>query len=531
MARIAAVRIGMFTPLFCVPVRRPAALSGFVLEQKSAVIAEARRAFPASVAITSNSSIFERHWGSGRSGVLASFGCGKSGAEQLSVTTKILKSLLISTSFGILAAGGALAQGQPAKAENRQGLPASYRGPASAVAAIVNDTVITTYDVEQRLKLMIISSGGRINPQALPQLQSQAVRDLVEEQLKLQEAKKFELEAPEGDIQAELRGMAGQSNLTVDQLESVLKSDGISIQALKSQIAAGIVWPELVQGRYGKRARVTDDEINQTLERLRADATQEQMLVSEICIPVPSPDQAQEYYQGGLQLIEQMRKGVPFAVVAQQFSACTSAAAGGDMGWVRAGELPPEIDEAVRELPPGAVTNPILAEGAFMIMAVRDKRAAVQQGEKSWTLAYAGAPLSMGRAAARTALEKLATAEACAGGRNLRADLGPEVGVAMIENAPLSAIDERFRSAVDGLGRGDLSDPIEADDALHILYACEVDEGLGIPSRDAIEDRLYGRHLQRIANQYLRDVERKSTVDIRLEAPGPQRQAAQPPNG
>lgn len=439
-----------------------------------------------------------------------------------------LKTLLKSTCFGLAAAASlgsaALAQAS-AEGENRAGLPASYKGPASAVAAIVNDTVITTYDVEQRLKLMIISSGGRVNPQLLPRLQEQAVRDLVEEQLKLQEAKKFELEAPETAIQSELRTMAGQSGLTVEQLEQVLKSDGISLDALKNQIAAGVVWPELVQGRYGKRARVTDDEIAQTLERLREDATQEQLLVSEICLPVPSPDQAQAYYQGGLQLIEQMRKGVPFAVVAQQFSACTTAATGGDMGWVRPGELAPELGEAVRELPPGAVTNPVLADGAFMIMAVRDKRAAVQQGEKSWTLAYAGAPLSMGRAAARTALEKLASAQACAGGRTLRQDLGPDVGVAIIEYAPLGAIDERFRSAVKGLGRGDLSDIVEADDALHVLYACEVDEGFGIPPRDAIEDRLYKRHLQRIANQYLRDVERKSSVDVRLRSPEPRPQA------
>lgn len=439
-----------------------------------------------------------------------------------------LKTLLKSTSVGLASAAaliaGSLAQ-TPAAGDNRAGLPASYKGPASAVAAIVNDTVITTYDVEQRLKLMIVSSGGRINPQLLPRLQDQAVRDLVEEQLKIQEAKKFDLIAPETAIEAELRGMAGQSGLTIDQMEQMLKADGISLNALRNQIAASVVWPELVQGRYGKRARVTDDEINQTLERLYEDATQEQLLVSEICLPVPSPDQAQAYYQGGLQLIEQMRKGVPFAVVAQQFSGCTTAAAGGDMGWVRPGELPDELGDAVRELPPGAVTNPILAEGAFMIMAVRDKRAAVKQGEKSWTLAYAGAPLSMGRAAARTALEKLGTAQACAGGRTLRQDLGPGVGVAIIENATLGAIDERFRSVVEGLDRGDLSGVVEADDALHILYACEVDEGLGIPSRSAIQDRLYGRHLQRIANQYLRDVERKSSVDVRLQAPEPARQA------
>lgn len=403
-------------------------------------------------------------------------------------------------------------------ADDRKGLPASYKGPASAVAAIVNDKVITTFDVQQRMKLMLMTAGGRITPQMLPQLQRQAVRDLVEEQLKLQEAKEFEVAPEEGEVEKELRGMAAQAGLTLEQLEQTLKTDGVSVDTLKAQIEAGIVWPRIVQGRYGKRVRVSDDDIEQTIERMRADATQDQALISEICIPIPSPDQAEAYFQGGLQLLEQMRKGVPFAVIAQQFSACTTAAAGGDMGWVRAGELPPDLDAAIRNLPVGAVTNPIQSEGAFMILAVRDRRAAVKQGEMSWTLAYASTPVSTGRAAAHLALEKLKTAEACAGGRTLRQDLGPNVSVAVVENATLASIDERFRPAVEALRRGELSEMIEADGAFHVLYACEVDEGLGIPSREAIEDRLYGRQLERIAQQYIRDIERKSTVDVRLKS-------------
>lgn len=409
--------------------------------------------------------------------------------------------------------------------DDRAGLPETYQGPASAVAAIVNDKVISTYDVQQRMQLMMISSGGRIAPQMLPQLQRQAVRDLVEDELKIQEAKKFDLVAADEEVNAQLRQMAAQSNTPYEEFEKVLKADGISMQALKTDIAAGIVWPRLVQGRYGKRARVSDDEIDQTLGRMRADATQEQFLVSEICIPVPSPDQAEAYFQGSMQLLEQMRKGVPFAAVAQQFSACTTAATGGDMGWVRAGELPPELDNAVKNLPPGSVTNPIPTDGAFMILAVRDKRAAVQQGEKSWTIAYASTPVETGRAAARTALEKLKTAEACGGGRSLRQDLGKDVSLALIESSTLSQFDERFRPAVESLDRGSLSDMIEADGAFHILYGCEVDEGLGIPSRDVIEDRIYSRQLERIAQQYLRDVERKSTVDFRL---GEEKRQAEP---
>ena len=407
----------------------------------------------------------------------------------------------------------------PKASGSTENIPPTYYGPSSAVAAVVNDTVVTTYDVQQRMKLMIISSGGQVTPDMLGQLQTQAVRDLVQEQLKLLEGTEWEVEVDDSEIDAEIKTIANRGGVTVEDLSARLQQQGVSPETLRQQVKTGILWPRLVQGRFRSRVRVSDTEVETTLERMRDDASKEQYLVSEICIPVADTNQAQAYYQGGIQLIEQMRRGVPFAVVAQQFSACTSAAAGGDMGWVRAGELPTELDEAVRQLPTGAVTNPIPSDGAFMILAVRDKREAVVKGEESFTFAYAGAPISMGRNAARQALEKLATADACSPGTQ-RQDLGAGVGIALIENVAISDIDERFRSAVEDLDRGELSPIVEADDSLHVAYACEKDEGLGLPSRDALEDRIFGRQLGRIAQQYLRDIERDSLVDVRLKTTG-----------
>ncbi|MEM6414072.1 MAG: peptidylprolyl isomerase [Pseudomonadota bacterium] len=387
------------------------------------------------------------------------------------------------------------------------------RQPKSTVIAIVGDDVITSFDLTQRIKLMLISAARAVTPELLAQLEAQALKDLIEERLKLKEAERFEAMPDKKEIESELVTMAGRSGLTPEQLEKSLAADDISMNGLRSQIAANISWPRIVRGRYGSRVRITDEEVESTMERMREEAGAEQFLVSEICIPVPSPEQAQAYYEGGLQLIEQMRKGVPFAVVAQQFSACTSAAAGGDLGWVRAGQLPTELDSAIKDLPLGSVTAPIPSDGAFMILAVRDKREARVQSEKTYTLAYASAPVELGRAAARKAIEKIATASAC--GANIRQDLGPDVGIALIDSAKLSDLDQRFHAAIDGLDRGDLSPIIEADDYLHIAYVCELDEGLGIPSRKSIKDNLYARRLAKISQQYLRDVERKTMVDIR----------------
>lgn len=390
--------------------------------------------------------------------------------------------------------------------------------PVESVAAIINDSVITTYDVRQRMQLMLLSSGGRIPVEALPQLQQQAVRDLVEERLKLQEAIKFEVQVSDAEIDEEIALVAAQSNMTPAQLVETLEDQGISVISMKEQIKASIAWPQLVQGRFRDRVRVNEDEVEDTLSRMKADASKEQFLVSEICLPVDNPAQAQQFYQGGLQLIEQMRQGVPFTVVAQQFSACTTAAVGGDLGWVRAGELPLELDEAIRNLPTGSVTNPIPSEGAFMILAVRDKRAAVIAGEPTFTLAYAAVSEKLGENTARLAIDKLSTADACSG-RALRIDLGEDVGVTLLENMTLNSIDPRFSPFIEDLKRGDTSAVINADGAYHAAYVCDIDEGLGLPSRDALENRIYGRQLSRIGQQYLRDVERQSMVDIRLKAP------------
>ena len=88
-----------------------------------------------------------------------------------------------------LIAGAATAQDAPAAnkapAESREGLPATYTGPVSAVAAVVDDKVITTFDVDQRTLMMIIGSGREAPADMIPQLRERALKDLVDESLKL----------------------------------------------------------------------------------------------------------------------------------------------------------------------------------------------------------------------------------------------------------------------------------------------------------------------------------------------------------
>ncbi len=386
-----------------------------------------------------------------------------------------------------------------------------------AVAATVNDEMISTFDVRQRVRLMVLMSGNRIPESAFPQLQEQALKDLVEEKLKLQEAERLEFEIDPADIEDELTRLAASSGLTMEDLVAELEKQGIAIETLADKFKADLTWQRIVSGRFGPRVRVTDQQIETVHDRLREDSRKEQYLVSEICLPVEDEARVQEIYRAGLQMIEQMRKGVPFDAVARQFSVCATAANGGDLGWVHSGELAPELDRVLQNLEPGAVSVPTPFEGNLYILAMRDKRGAGdKKGEPSYTVTYAGAPLTIGEEAARKAFNKLPLTNACES-NSLAIDLGPNIGVTSLPALKESQFEEPFREELAKLGRGEVSKPIAYDGAYHAVLMCEKDEGLGLPSRKQIADRLYSTQLTLLSRRYLRDVERNSSVDIRID--------------
>ncbi len=418
-----------------------------------------------------------------------------------------------------LAASPAAAQDAPQAAED-QAQPQARPQVGTAVAAVVNDHPISTFDVQQRVRLMMATSGAQLSEEALVQMQRQALRDLVEERLKLQEAERFELTIPDEAVDEELARIAASGGGSPEALARDLAQQGIAIETLREKIRAERAWEELVQGRYGPRVNISEGEVEDVLADLREQSQTEQFLLSEICLPLESQAQAEQMRQVGMQMIDQMRQGVPFQALAEQFSACPSAARGGDLGWLRRAEMSPEIAQIVQNLQEGNVSLPVPTQDGMMVMvAVRQKRDAAEAGEPSYQVAYAGAPKSLGREAAETGFARLKQANPCTGDA-LSVDLGEGVGVNALPMMPASAFAPQFQPVLADLERGEQSDILESETAFHSVLMCARDEGLGLPSRGQIENRLAAEELDRLSRRYLRDVERDSAVDLRIATGG-----------
>jgi len=384
-----------------------------------------------------------------------------------------------------------------------------------SVAAVVNDKVISTFDLRQRIQLIALTSGGRIPESAMSQVQTKALQDLIEEQLKLAEAESIDFDVSPDEVEQELAGIAANSGNSVQELEQQLNAVGISMDTLRRQIRTRLVWQQLVAGRYSGRVRITDSEIDEVMNRLRAESQDEQYLVSEICLPVRENFSTAQIEQAGMQIIQQMQQGTPFEAMARQFSVCSSAANGGDLGWLRAGEMEPELGNVVRQMDAGNVSRPIALDGTVRILAVRETREAAQQGVKSYEVGYASAPANMSREEVAEVTSKLPQTNICAGDA-LSIDLGKGFDFELLPMIPASRMQEPFRAPVEQLERGEVTEPIMSGDSWHALLLCAKDDGLGLPSRDQIEDRLFAQELELIGRRYLRDVERDASVQILL---------------
>jgi peptidyl-prolyl cis-trans isomerase SurA len=396
---------------------------------------------------------------------------------------------------------------------------------SESVAAVVNDDIISTYDLGQRMRLLIATSGVQPTQETLPQFQREALVSLVDERLQLQELKRVQKEqkisiiSTDEEVLEELTDMAKQNNLKPEGFLLALKQQGIGPETLYEQIRAQMSWQRWISGRYGTRLRIGEDQIKATQARLTAVASKPQYQVSEVLIDAGRVGGMEAATQGATQLVAQLQQGAPFASVARQFSAAATAASGGDAGWVSQGEMPTEVDAVLEQLRPGQLSQPIPVKDGVYIIYLRDKRSGAGQtlvNLKQAAIALPATATAEDIEAARVKLEGVrGTIKDCA---TLEATAGKTQGVVAgdLGEAEVADLAPEFKTAATTLKVGELSAPIRTKVGMHILAVCgKRAAGTAQVDHDQIENRLRGQQLSMIARRYMRDLRNSATIETR----------------
>ncbi len=411
----------------------------------------------------------------------------------------------------LTAAVAAAAIAAPLAASPIAASPAAAQS-AEGVAAVVNDAVISTYDVRQRANLLLLSAGVQPTPEMQQRARSQALRELVDERLQLQETKEYNITIAPDEISRRIADIARQNNTTAEAFAQQLAGAGVGVTTLQTQIEADIAWQRLMNGLYGTRVRISDLEIRETQARITANATRPQFLISEIFLAAENEQQLAEMQTGAMRLLEEMQRGAPFPLVARQFSSAPSAAAGGDMGWISVSELAPELQAVAGQLQPGQVSLPVRTPNGIYIIAVRDRRAGADiSAATRLNLRQITAP-----AASRATLERAARRiENCT--ELERAVAGVEgVEITDLGETAASDLSDAIRAQVIDLETGHAGEVQAVGEQVATMVVCGRETGGGgVPSRQEVENNLFEQEIAMLSERYLRNLRREATIITR----------------
>ncbi len=246
-------------------------------------------------------------------------------------------------------------------------------GPAGIVA-VVNGDVISRADVDNRRRLFALSTGQPMSPDVLDRLTPQVIQQLIEERLRLQEIQRRKIAVSDADIATAITEVEGRNGMPPGLLRRKLSDDGVGFRTLVDQIRVQIGWSRVLRQVASGNLEVSEADIADQERIQKALVGQPEYRVGEIFIPVKVASQAPEAQRFADTVIQQLRAGAPFAVVAAQFSQSQTALQGGDLGWVDKNQLDPAVLRVVQEMPPSAISNPIRVPGGFSIVTLRAKR-------------------------------------------------------------------------------------------------------------------------------------------------------------
>lgn len=418
--------------------------------------------------------------------------------------------------------------GQPAQGQTGLNIPGSVQFVGQTqpgvrkATAIVNGDVITGSDVDQRTALLLVTNEITLPPSEVENFRARVLRTLIDESLQIQEAQRQDMAVDDREVDQYYQRFAANAQQTPQNFGTYLRSIGASERTLKRQIRGELSWQRLQRRYIDPTVSVGDDEVREVMERLRAQRGTTEYHVAEIFLSSP-PETAAAVQTSAQQLVQQIRQGASFQVLAQQYSDASTRARGGDLGWVQPDQLPPELSAIVTQMPVGAVTDPIPVPGGYSIVLLVDTRRVLTTDPRDAVLSLmqmsiqlpAGSPVAQAEARG----QELGQATQRMGGCGNAQATAQRLGAELISNDQVRVreLPPQLQQMLLQLSVGQATPVFGSVERISVLVLCgrEDPPEQTEPNADVIASQINDRRVQMRALRYLRDLRRDAVIDYR----------------
>lgn len=389
------------------------------------------------------------------------------------------------------------------------------------IAAIVNDEVVSQQDLENRTNLFIVTSNLENQPDVRKRLAPEVQRSLITDALKRQEARRLNIVVTREEVDDAVAQVATQLKIKPAEVPDFLARRGARMTTLIEQIETEIAWQKTVTRTLAGQGVVSDDEIDQEMQRQRETKSGPEYRVAEIFLPIENRGEEAKVEAVAQRLIEELRRGAVFPTLARNFSQGVTAQGGGDLGWIRRGDIEPELDRYLDELEPGELIGPVRTSAGFHLLLMIEKRTAAAGASARMEILQVFAPLPEkapeGEVTAQVnALRRLSGGvsscqEIVTRNGALQKPFGTNTSTVESRDLPLDV-----RRIVMPLRIGQPAAPVRVSNGLLLLTVCQRSEEkeAGV-SREAIRQRIEQQRFGEAGRRLLRELRRSAVIDVR----------------
>ena len=391
------------------------------------------------------------------------------------------------------------------------------------IIATVNGKPITNYDVEQRSRFLGYATNIEITDQNRDRLYEDSLQLIIEDKLRLEAARDM-LPDIEAVVLPQARDFINQ-NFGNDTTSGnrVLMNDGIDPLTVQQKYTSDLAWSNFISTKFLDKFENIEERVDDEIDRMRQNASKPQIKLAEIVL-TPSPTRDIEQTRGlAGDMVAAIRKGASFTEIARQYSVSGSSARGGDVGWAMSEKLPKAFRDALESIENGAVTEPVLLDGAVYILRKSGERkdGIVDASQSRVWLARAILPL----AADASDADRLE-----AGARIVRdtesvtncEDLGAlnaiyeSNAVSRLNDMVVGDLAPQMQKLVASLEIGVPSEPLSFAEGVASMMVCELLEPqLQLPPREEIRQALIDKIFGSLGERQLQRLRRTAIIERR----------------
>ncbi len=390
-----------------------------------------------------------------------------------------------------------------------------------SATAVVNGSVITGTDVDHRTALLVAASDGELPPEELERVRMQVLRNLIDETLQIQEAAAQEVEVAQEQVNQRYQQLAAQNfGTNPAAMDQYLVGIGSSPASLKRQIRGELAWQNLLRRNISPFINVSEEEVREEMARMEASKGTEEFRLGEIYLSA-TPESSAAVQQNASQIVDQLRQGGSFVAYARQFSEASTAAVGGDLGFVRLAQLPAELSSQAAQMQPGELRGPIPIPGGFSILYLIDKRQVLSADPRDAMLSLK--QISIGFApgvtqeAASARVEQFTQAvqsmRGCGDAETVASSIGADV---VVNELRARALPEQLQASMLALQVGQTTPPFGSiADGVRVLMLCGRDdpEEVGGLKFEEVMAQKEEERIQKRAQRYLRDLRNDAFIE------------------